>query len=188
MRVAGALLCAAVAIAPARAEVAAYRVEPVLTAAEFSVVHLGFIRAHGSFARVSGRIVLDPAAGTGRVDLDVGTESVATGWSLRDAFLRGEHMFDSARHPLVHFRSTRLFFADGRLARVDGDLALRGVTRPVSFTVVAIACGAGRHAGREGCDAEATGTIRRRDFDMDFAWPLIGDEVELRFLIGATRE
>lgn len=188
MRPAGALLCAALAVTPARGEVAVYRVDPALTAANFSVVHLGFIRAHGTFAQVTGRIALDEAAGTGQVDLDIGTASVATGWSLRDAFLRGEHMFDSARHPFVRFRSTRLVFADGHLTRVDGDLSLRGVTRPVSFAVVALACGAGRHAGHAGCDAEAAGTIRRGDFGMGFAWPVIDDEVELRFVIGATRE
>ncbi len=188
MRLAGALLGVALAAAPARAEVAVYRVEPALTTAQFSVVHLGFLRAHGTFAQVTGRIALDAAAGSGQVDLDIGTESVATGWSLRDAFLRGEHMFDSAQHPFVRFRSTRLVFADGRLARVDGELSLRGVTRPVSFEVVALACGAARHAGRDGCDAEAAGTIRRRDFDMGFAWPVIDDEVALRFVIGATRE
>lgn len=185
---AGALLCAVAAAAPARADTVDYRVDPALTTVEFSVVHLGFLRAQGRFAEVSGRIALDAAAGTGRVELDVGAATVATGWALRDAFLRGERMFDAERHPHVRFRSTRLAFADGRLARVDGDLTLRGVTRPVSLAVAALACSAGRHAGRDGCDAEATGTIRRSEFAMDFAWPLIDDAVELRFAIGATRE
>ncbi len=188
VRLAGVLLCAAAAATPARADPVRYRVDPALTTVEFSVVHLGFLRARGRFADVAGRITLDAAAGTGAVELDVAAATVATGWALRDAFLRGELMFDAGRHPHVHFRSTRVAFAEGRLARVDGDLTLRGVTRAVSFAVTAIACGTGRHAGRDGCDAEVAGTIRRSDFALDFAWPLIDDEVELRFAIGAMRE
>jgi len=185
---AGVVMAVALAAFPAWADAPTYRVEPSLTTAEFAVAHLGVFHQHGRFARMSGRIAYDPAVPTGRVDFDISSASVTTGWSVRDAFVRSEAMFDAEHHPLVQFRSTHLEFEGDRLARIDGDLTLRGVTRPVSFAVTHMACGRELLAGRDGCDAEAGGTIRRSDFAMDFAWPLIGDEVELRFRVTAIRE
>ena len=151
-------------------------------------MHLAVFHAHGRFARMSGRIVVDAAAQAGSVDLEISVASVSTGWTLRDAFVRGEKMFDADRHPVVRFRSTRLAYADGQLARVDGDLTLRGVTQPVAAVVIRIECGAGADARAATCDAEATTAIRRSDFGMDFAWPLIADDVDLVLRIRAVRE
>jgi polyisoprenoid-binding protein YceI len=178
----------ALAPATAAADPVGYRVDPARSAAEFVVTHLAVLRAHGRFARMSGRIVVDAAAQSGSVDLEIPAASVATGWALRDAFVRGEAMFDAGRHPVVRFRSTRLVYADGRLARVDGELTLRGVTQPVAAVVTGVACGAGPDARAETCDAEATAAIRRSDFGMDFGWPLIADDVDLLLRIRATRE
>jgi polyisoprenoid-binding protein YceI len=180
-----AVLAAAAFAATASAQPVAYRIDPALTRVEFSVLHLGILPADGRFTQATGHVVFDAAMHTGRIDVDVAGASVASGWSLRDAFIRGENMFDVERHPVVRFRSPRLVFAEERLARVDGELTLRGVTRPVSLTVTHVACGSG--AGTR-CVAAAEGVIRRRDFGMDFAWPLIGDEVSLRFAIVALRE
>jgi polyisoprenoid-binding protein YceI len=185
---AGALLALACAVVPAAAAPVTYRVDPTATVARFSVLHLGVIPAHGRFAQISGRVVLDAEAAAGSIDLDIDAASVDTGFRLRDAFVRGENMFDAERHPLVRFRSTRLVFSGHRLARVEGALTLRGITRPVVLTVASLMCAAPSGGARDSCDAEAHGTILRREFDMDFAWPLIGDEVDLDFQIRATRE
>ncbi len=162
------------------------RIDPAHTRLEFSVAHMGLLRAHGRFTQATGSIVFDPAAQDGRVDLEVAGASVTTGWSLRDAFVRGESMFDVEHHPVVRFRSTHLVFTAGALVRVEGELTLRGVTRPLTLAVTAIDCaGAGPHAR---CVAEADGSLRRRDYGMDVAWPLIGDDVALRFAIVAVRD
>jgi polyisoprenoid-binding protein YceI len=170
------------------AEPVAYRVDPARTRVEFSVLHLGVLRAHGRFTQASGRIVYDAAAHAGSIDFDVAGESVATGWTLRDSFIRGENMFDVEHHPVVRFHSTRLAFETGRLVRVDGDLTLRGVTRPIALAVLSLECGHAGEAIAKGCAADVDGMIRRSDFGMDVAWPLIADEVSLRFVIGAVRE
>jgi polyisoprenoid-binding protein YceI len=171
-----------------QAQATSYRVDPARTRIEFSVLHLGVLRADGHFSRATGRIVFDPAARAGSIEFAVAGDSVATGWALRDAFIRGENMFDVEHHPVVRFRSTRLVFDDARLVRVEGELTLRGVTRPLLLAVERVECGAQPPGAGALCAADVDGVIRRRDFGMDFAWPLIGDEVSLRFVIGAVRE
>jgi polyisoprenoid-binding protein YceI len=172
---------------PAGAEPPTYRVEPALTTLEFSVSHLGLSLQRGRFREAWGRIVYSPDAATGSIDFIVDPASVDTGWNLRDAFLRSDEMFDVDEYPVLRFRSNRLVFADGRLTAVDGELTLHGVTRGVTFKVTRLQCGASPVDGREGCGAEASGTVHRSEFGMGFAASLIGDDVELRFLVTAFR-
>jgi len=162
-----------------------YRVEPGMTSVEFGVSHLGISRQRGTFDQTWGRIELDGPSATGSIDFVVDAASVNTGWSVRDAFIRGEDMFDVEQFPVMRFRSTRLDFDAGRLRAIDGDLTLHGVTREVAFAVTRLDCGSDPATGRAGCGAEATGTIRRSDYGMNYAPGLIGDEIDLRFLVTA---
>ena len=94
------LALAIVAVA-VNAESPSYRVEPSLTTAEFVATQFGVFRARGHFAQASGRIAYDPLGLAGSVDFDLAAASVRTGWSARDAFIRGEDMFDAEHHPLI---------------------------------------------------------------------------------------
>jgi polyisoprenoid-binding protein YceI len=66
--------------------------------------------------------------------------SVATGWDSRDSFLRGTTMFDAGQFPRMRFVSKRFEFEAGRVVRVEGDLTLRDVTRPVTLAVRSLHC------------------------------------------------
>ena len=177
-----ALLSIAFVAFAASAQPSTYRIDPERTRAEFDVGHLGVFRAHGRFTSVGGTLQYDADAHAGSIDLAIAVSSVSTGWDSRDAFLRGAGMFDASRFPRMTFVSRHFEFVDGRLARVEGDLTLRDVTRPVTLTVRAVRC------EPAACVAEAGGAIRRRDFAMDAWWPLIGDEVALQLRLVAVRE
>jgi polyisoprenoid-binding protein YceI len=171
----------------ARADAGTLLVDSGLTRARFAVEYLGMATAHGRFGRTSGTIGVDAQQKVERIDLAIDTESVDMGWDLRDAFVRSEVMFDAQRFPRLHFRSTRAFYEGARLVGVEGDLTLRGVTRPVRLDVARVECAVRPDDGREACGATVTGRISRRAFGMDFAYPLIGDEVELEFELTAFR-
>jgi len=164
-----------------------YRIDPERTMSGFSVNELGLWQRTGHFGRTRGQIRYDADAESGGIDLAVDAASVDTGWSLRDDFVRAEHMLDAARHPQFRFHSTALRFDAHRLVAVDGLLTLRDVTLPVRFHVTAVRCEAPRAGGGERCDAAISGSISRRAFGMDFAYPLIGDEVRFDFAVSADR-
>jgi polyisoprenoid-binding protein YceI len=96
-------------------------------------------------------------------------------------------MFDTERFPRMHFRSTRVVYDGDRLAAVEGDVTLRGVTRPVRFEVNRLECATRAEGGGETCGAQVVGRISRSAFGMDFLYPLIGDEVDLEFVVTASR-
>ena len=164
-----------------------YRVDPDLTDAQFAVGHMGMSMQRGHFGRTRGTIVLDPESHTGRIDFVVDATSVDTGWAARDAFLRGEDMFDAAHYPVVRFRSTRLTFDSARLIAVAGELTMHNVTRPVELHVARLDCGKDPDSGREGCGAEVDATIRRSDFGMSYALGMVGDDIGLSFQVTAFR-
>jgi len=181
------VLLALVGAATAAAGAATYRVEGSLTHASFAVPHLGFLKQRGQFERVWGTIVLDSARRTGSIDFILDAASVSTGWDARDEFIRGENMFDAAHFPSLRFRSTRLVFEGGVLRAVDGEFTLRGVTLPIRLEVRELRCSPMPTGAREACRALVVGQISRAAFGMDYAYPLIGDEVELEFSITALR-
>lgn len=164
-----------------------YRIDSEHTSVGFEVTELGISLANGRFGRTNGRIDYDMAAETGSVELAVDASSVETGWALRDRFVRGENMLDAAHHPQLRFRSTGMTFVEHRLVAVDGALTLHGVTRPVRLDVRNVRCGSSAEDGLERCDAEIVGRISRRAFGMDFAYPLVADEIRLTFAVSASR-
>src|SRR2546421_1257638 len=98
------VICAVLVCEAAYAENAAagseiFHIDPALTRAEFKVGHFWVTTLHGTFGRAHGTIVLDTEGGAGNIDFTLDADSVDTGWSVRDDFIRGEHMFDASRFP-----------------------------------------------------------------------------------------
>ena len=183
-----AIALAFVAVAtPSAADTAVYRVDPARTVAEYTIAYLGVLRQHGRFAGTNGMLSVDLDARSGRVEFTIDARSVDTGFPLRDAFVRDGALLDAERHPSIVFVSTRLVFADDRLARIDGRLTLRGVTRDVSLTVARFDCGTPGADAPDDCRADATTTVRRSQFGMDAYAPLIDDDVTLAFDVVARR-
>ena len=65
--------------------------------------------------------------GSARVD----SISVVEPAAMRASVL-GPDFFDAERHPEIAFRSTAVRLADDGRAEVDGELTIRGVTRPIT--------------------------------------------------------
>jgi polyisoprenoid-binding protein YceI len=111
-----------------------YAIDPAHTQVEFVVRHLAITKVRGRFVDVAGTITVDEIPEHSSVQAEVGMASVDTGNPDRDDHLRSADFFDVAQHPTMAFASTRVRM-DGDAWMVDGDLALRGVTRPVTLRV-----------------------------------------------------
>jgi polyisoprenoid-binding protein YceI len=164
-----------------------FRIDPALTRAEFEVAHFWVTKLRGRFGRTQGTIMLDAEGHAGSIDFTVDAASVDTGWSVRDNFIRGEYMFDTARYPTVRFHSTQLTFDRIRLIGAAGELTLHNVTRPVAVKVGRLECGPDRDNGREGCGVAVVSSIKRSEFGMGFALPFVGDDIDLSFHLAAFR-
>jgi polyisoprenoid-binding protein YceI len=164
-----------------------FQIDPARTRAEFGVNHFWVTKLRGSFGRAEGTVVLDPAEHAGSIEFSVDASSVDTGWSVRDNFIRGENMFDTARYPRVRFRSTQLIFDRVRLIGAAGELTLHNITRPIVLKVERMDCGPEAGSGPEGCGVAVISSIKRSEFGMKFALPFVGDDIDLSFHLTAHR-
>ena len=188
-----ALLC----LAPLSALAAplTYNIDSFHSFPNFSINHLGMSTIQGRFDKMTGKIVLDPAAKTGSLDVKVSTASVSTGDAKRadgarsrDEHLRSADFFNSAEFPDMVYKSTKLHFSGEALESVEGTLTLLGVSKPVKLNVSSFKCGPHPFSKKPMCGAVVEGAIHRTDFGMKFGVPGISDEVKLSIGIEAYPE
>lgn len=185
----GVLLAAlALAAGPATAAPEHFTIDPAHTFPQFEVSHLGFSLQRGRFDRTRGTLVLDREAGRGEVDVTIEAASVDTGLDALEKALRGDSFFAVERYPTLTFRSRQMYFRDGRPVGLDGELTLRGVTRPVSLVIDHFACGTQPLTRQAVCGANARGSLRRSEFGMAAYLPFVGDEVAIAIQIEAIRD
>jgi polyisoprenoid-binding protein YceI len=172
-----------------------YLLDPAHTIAGFSVQVLGLSTIRGRFDRASGKIVLDRAAAAGSVEVTIPTATASTGDSRRndvarwrDERLRSEDLFDVAEFPEMVFRSTRFHFVGDTVRSIDGTLTLRGVTRPVTLAATSFFCGIDPTSRKDICGGDLVASIKRSDFGMPYAVPVISDEVRLFIAVEAYRQ
>ena len=163
-----------------------YTFDPYHTYVNFSVDHLGMSTMYGRFNKTSGKMVMDPAAKTGSLEITVETASVDTADNdkgsrprARDEHLRTADFFNVAEFPRMTFKSTAVKFSGDNPAELEGQATLLGVTKPVTLKVERWKCGANPMSKKAMCGGNAGGSIKRSDFGMKFGIPALGDEVRL---------
>ncbi|MBV8049452.1 MAG: polyisoprenoid-binding protein [Paludibacterium sp.] len=177
------LLAAASAVAFAAP--VTYTVDPSHTYAAYDINHMGFSNQSGTFTRVSGTVTLDTAAHSGVVDVTVDTDSLQTFWPARDKHLKSEAFFNVAKYPTMTYKADKLVFDGDKLTRVEGNLTLLGVTKPVTLTITNYRGGKNPMVGKDEYAANAVAQIKRSDFGMTTYLPAIADDVTLRLTIEA---
>ncbi len=173
-----------------------YTIDPYHTFPNFTVDHLGIATMFGRFDKTSGKATLDKAGKAASIDLTIEAASVTTGDSdkgtrarSRDDHLRSADFFNAAEFPRLTFKSTNVTFTGDNPSRIEGNLTLLGVTRPLTLNVVRFKCNPPPPAGgRERCGGNATGTFKRSDFGMKFGIPSVGDDVTLDIMFEALKD
>jgi polyisoprenoid-binding protein YceI len=155
------------------------------TSVAFSAKHLGVATVRGRFTKVSGELDVDnpndPTTASGTITIDA--SSIDTGNDQRDSHLRAADFFDVEKYPTITFRVSRVE-KNGDDYRVDGDLTIREVTKPLSLAyehggVVTDPYGNTKVGGT------LTGTINRGDWGLTWNVPLggggllVGDKIKL---------
>lgn len=115
---------------------AAYRVDPAHASAEFKVRHLMVSNVRGELGEVTGEVGYDAAAPErSHVVARIDVTTIDTRNADRDAHLRSADFLDVANHPAIEFRSTDVRAVGRGALEVEGQLTIRGVTRPVTLAV-----------------------------------------------------
>jgi len=139
-----------------------------------------YVRGH--FKNVHGRLNFDPTTPqNSSVETEIDTRGLWTGEPDRDAHLRSADFLDVEHYPTITFRSREVALLGNHDYSVEGDLTIRGVSRPSELRVIylgqwqtpwwenGVDKGPKTRAG-----FTATTTINRHDFGVSWNAPLDG--------------
>jgi polyisoprenoid-binding protein YceI len=183
-----ALVLAAAVAAPALAAPETFNVEPTHTFPRFSYNHLGYSVQLSRFDKTSGKVVFDKVAKTGSVDITIDTKSVSTGAATFNEHIQGEDFLDTAKFPTATFKSSKVVFEGDKPAKIEGNLTLKGITKPVTLTVTSFHTMPHPMVKKDALGANAFTTVKRTDFNMGKNAPYVGDEVRIDIAIEAIKE
>jgi polyisoprenoid-binding protein YceI len=165
-----------------------YGVEPNHTYANFSYKHLGLSTQISKFNKTSGTVVYDKAAKTGSVDVTIDMTSVDTGSTAFNSHIQGADFLDTAQFPTATFKSTKVVFEGDAPSAIEGNLTIKGVTRPVVLKVSHFANIAHPMAKKDAIGANASTQIKRSDFGAGKYAPAVGDEVTITISLEAIQQ
>jgi len=170
--------------------VGTWAIDPVHSEVGFTVRHMMVSKVRGKFTSFTGEVVTAENPLDSKVTASIDLMSIDTGNSDRDTHLRSSDFFDTEQNKTMDFRSTGIR-EDGSDYLLDGEITLKGVTKPITFHLELGGFGPDPYGGtRSGFTA--TGEIKRSDFGVDFNAVLetggvvVGDRVQIVLEIEAV--
>ena len=116
-------------------EVGSWEIDPSHQSFEFVARHL-MAKVRGRFPAVSGAATIAERPQDSTLEVEIDANSIDTQDDTRDAHMRSDDFFGVEEHPTITFASTAVRPGQGENQwQVDGDLTIRGNTRPVTVEV-----------------------------------------------------
>jgi polyisoprenoid-binding protein YceI len=161
-----------------------YEIDKDHTTITFAIKHLVISKVKGSFDNFSGDFDYDAKnVGASKVNTTIQTDSINTAVKKRDDHLKSADFFDVAKFPTITFTSKKVN-ASGKKAKIEGDLTIHGVTKPVVLDVEMN--GAVKDPwGNNRAGFSAKTKVNRKDFGLTWNKALeaggfvVGDDVEI---------
>ena len=175
----------AAAAVPALATPETYTIDSTHTFPRFSYSHFGMSTQLSRFNKTTGTIVLDKAAKTGSVDVVIDMKSVDTGFEVFNGHIQGEDFFDTAKYPTATFKSTKVVFDGDKPTAIEGNLTIKGVTKPAVLKVTNYVNQAHPMMKRDAIGADANVVIKRTEFNAGKYAPYVGDDVTITIAVEA---
>jgi polyisoprenoid-binding protein YceI len=197
LRAATLTLLALTFAAAAHAAPAVYTIDPSHSEVGFKVRHF-FAKVPGHFNSFAGSITYDDQNLTASsVDVTIQTASINTNNERRDKHLRSEDFFRAEKDSTITFKSTKIVpGADATHFKIEGDLNMRGVSKPITLDAELIGVGAvgiGGNAMGTRAGFQATTTVNRKDWGvswnkvLDNGGTMLDDNVAIELDIEAMR-
>jgi polyisoprenoid-binding protein YceI len=161
-----------------------YRLDRYHASLIFRVSHMGFSNYTARFTEFDAELAFDPRdPAAARLSATVDARSIETDFPFPDeldfdATLRGETWLNTAAHPSIAYASRRIVMTAPNTARIEGDLTLLGVTRPVALNATfnggypGMALDPNARIG-----VSARGVLRRSEFGMTYGIPEPGSNM-----------
>jgi len=176
------------ALASAVAAPVTYGVDGTHTFPRFSYSHFGYSTQLSSFSKTTGKVVFDAEAKKGSVDIAIDMKSVNTGFSDFNEHIQGEDFLDTAKFAQATFKSTKVIFEGDKPQLIEGQLTIKGVTKPVTLTVTSFQAMPHPMLKKPAIGANAFTVIKRSEFNAGKYAPYVGDDVRIDIALEAIAQ
>jgi polyisoprenoid-binding protein YceI len=151
----------------------------------FSVRHMMVSNTKGRFSTAKGTLTVDDKDVTkSSITVEIDAASIDTRETKRDDHLKSPDFFDVAKFPKLTFKSKSVS-KDGEGLKIEGDLTIKGVTKPVTLKATALSAPAKSTFGMTVRGVSASTKINRKDFGLGWNKALeaggvvVGEEVTI---------
>ena len=162
-----------------------FTIDPAHSSIGFAVKHMMITTVRGRFGEFSGQVGLpDGDAGRAQADFTIQAASIDTNSAQRDEHLRSADFFDAANHPELRYVSSRVQALGGDRYRAEGELTMRGVTKPITLEIE-IGERIRDPWGNERVGLSAQGKLNRKEWGLNWnqaleaGGMLVSEEVKL---------
>ncbi|HEY6763405.1 MAG TPA: YceI family protein [Candidatus Sulfotelmatobacter sp.] len=174
------LMAALTLTVSAGAQMTNWQIDPNHTSAQFSVKHLGISTVRGAFTKVTGTAKFDASdPSKSSLEASIDASSVDTRVDMRDKDLRSENFLDVAKYHTITFHSKQTQAAGAGKLRMTGDLTIHGTTKEVVLDVDGPSAEMKDPWGNQRIGASATTKINRKDFAVNGAPAVVGDDITI---------
>jgi polyisoprenoid-binding protein YceI len=159
----------------------------------FVARHLMVAKVRGGFSAFSGNVTIGERPEDSSVTATIDAASIVTGDEMRDGHLRSPDFLDVEKYPTLEFRTTRVRQTGESTLQAEGELTIRGVTRPVTLDVEYLGL-AMDPFGNEHAAFSATTEIDREEWGitwnkaLETGGVLVGKRVKIELDIQAIRK
>jgi polyisoprenoid-binding protein YceI len=157
----------ALSLSAAQAATVTYTLDPTHTFPSFEADHMGGLSVwRGKVNQNSGKVVLDKAARTGELEVNIDVNSIDFGLDAMNEKARSAELFDTAKFPTASYKGKLVNWVKGAPTQVKGELTLHGVTKPLILKINSFKCMPHPMLKREFCGADAQATLNRDDYGI----------------------
>lgn len=164
---------------PADVPAGTYTIDPNHSQVMFTYAHYGLTHNMGLLSGATGSLTLDPKAPNNtKLSVDVPINTMHSTIEALDKEFQAPMFFDAAKFPTAHFESTGVSVS-GSSAKISGNLTIHGVTKPAVINATYTGMGANPMSKKQTLGFQGTATIKRSDFGLGLAVPMVSDQVDL---------
>jgi polyisoprenoid-binding protein YceI len=159
-----------------------YTLDKNHTKVGFSATHFGISHVEGRFKNFTATLKSKKENFTDVViEISIDVKSIDTDVEMRDNDLKSGKWLDADKFPSITFESTSFKIITGKNYKLEGNIMIHGITRPISLDVIYNGKGLNPMTKKSSVGFTITGKINRNDFlvGTGAANSVVSEQIEL---------
>lgn len=147
----------------------------------FTISHMMVSETSGDFKKYDVKLsAKDETFQDATIEATIDVASVNTDQADRDAHLKRDDMFDAAKFPTIVFKSTSFKKVADKKYKVDGNITIKGVTKPATLDVTLLGIIDHPYMKKRDAGFKFTTTLKRTDFNVgNVPAAVVGEDVTI---------